>query len=83
MNIYVTTETSMTPVERAEALVAGMFSSLKALEDFMRVYPVEDFRTVVSDLMVIQDRVMDCAIHANRIQRNELLDNLISGRDQP
>lgn len=81
MNIYVTTETSMTPVERAEALVAGVFSSLKALEDFLQVYPVEDFRTVVSDLMVIQDRVMDCAIQANRIQRNELLDNLISGRD--
>lgn len=77
MNIYVTTETSMTPVERAEALVAGIFSSVKALEDFMRSYPLVDFREIEKDLMDIQDRVVGLAVKADKFRRNEELDAVI------
>lgn len=77
MNIYVTTETSMTPVERAEHLVAGIFSSLKSLEDFMRSYPLVDFRDIEKDLMEVQDRIMSLAVKAGKVRRNEELDAVI------
>lgn len=77
MNIYVTTETSLTPVERAEALVAGIHSSVKSLEDFMRFYPLVDFRDIEKDLMDIQDRVVGLAVKADKFRRNEELDAVL------
>lgn len=77
MNIYVTTDISLTPVERAEMLVAGVFSNVKSLEDFMRSYPLVDFRDITKDLMELQDRVMTLAVKADKIKRNEDLDAVI------
>ena len=49
----------------------------KSLEDFMRAYPLVDFRDITKDLMELQDRVMTLAVKADKIKRNEDLDAVI------
>lgn len=77
MNILVNPENSMTPVERAEVLLAGIFSNIKSLELFMRSYPLEDFRDLHDDLMKAEDRIMDLAVKSNKIKRQEELDAML------
>jgi len=78
MNILVNPETSMTPVERAEALLAGIFSNIKSLETFMKSYPMVDFRALERDLMNAQDRIMNLAVKADRFKRQEELDEMLA-----
>jgi hypothetical protein len=78
MNILVNPETSMTPVERAEALLAGIFSNIKSLETFMKSYPLVDFRDLERDLMNAQDRIMNLAVKADKFKRQEELDEMLA-----
>ncbi len=80
MNILVNPEASMTPVERAEALLAGIFSNIKSLETFMKSYPLVDFRDLEPDLMNAQDRIMNLAVKADKFKRQEELDGVL-GRE--
>lgn len=77
MNIFIAPEKSMTPNERAEALVAGLLSHVNSLEAFMRAYPLVDFRAIEKDLMDVQDRVVGLAVKADKSRRNEELDAII------
>jgi len=78
MNILVNPETSMTPVERAEALLAGIFSNIKSLETFMKSYPLVDFRDLERDLMNAQDRIVSLAVKADKFKRQEELDEMLA-----
>ncbi len=78
MNILVNQDTSMTPVERAEALLAGIFSNIKSLETFMKSYPLVDFRDLERDLMNAQDRIMNLAVKADKFKRQEELDEMLA-----
>ncbi len=78
MNILVNPETSMTPVERAEALLAGIFSNIKSLENFMKSYPMVDFRDLERDLMSAQDRIVSLAVKADKFKRQEELNEMLA-----
>lgn len=61
----------------AEALLAGLQSAVRSLEDLLGRTPDGDYRTIVPDLLRLEDRIMNLVVKARRREREEELDAVL------
>lgn len=61
----------------AEALLAGVASAVRSLEDLLARTPDADYRLLVPDLMRLDDRIMNLVVKARRREREEELDAML------
>jgi hypothetical protein len=61
----------------AEALMAGLQSAVRSLEDLLARTPDGDHRLLVPDLLRLEDRIMNLVVKARRREREEELDAML------
>lgn len=71
MNIYATIEQRPTVQEHAEAISAGLMSTIKTLEDLLAKHPREEFDCIANDLDQAIDRCTDLWVAATKVKRRK------------
>ena len=69
MNIFTLVEPRLTTEEHAEAISAGLLSTIKSLEDLLRKHPTVEFDCIAKDLDEAIDRVTDLWVAATKVKR--------------
>lgn len=72
MNIFTLVEPRLTVEEHAEAITAGILSTIKSLEDLIAKHPTVEFNCIEKDLDEAIDRVTDLYVAATKVKRRRL-----------